>query len=160
MFDKITGGDLANEIAENYNVTLDVGSTGSYQQLLHTYDIRCTNYVRISPETLLKMEQNPELKDKVLNEIEAFCSEKQQAEIRALYPPVKSSGMMIYPDGSSIPWVEGYPNGLGDQKNNKQIVSNYSSNNLFQKYQYPNYNITGNNLNTIMQIMAAGYRKW
>lgn len=158
MFDKITGGDLADKICENYNVTLDVGSTDSYQQLLHTYDIRCTNYVRISPETLLKMEENPELKNKVLNEIGEFCSEKHQAEIRALQPPVKSSGMMIYPDGSSISWVEGYPNEFESVKSKKLIVGDASVNNLFWRYQYSNNNRTGNNLAAIMQMMAAGYR--
>lgn len=158
MFDRITGGNSADRISENYNVTLDVGGMGNYEQLLNTYDMRCTNYVRISPETLLKMETDPDLKNKVLSEIEGFCSEKQQSEIKALQPPVKSSGMMIYPDGSSISWVEGYPNEFEGLKNRRKILSDRSVNQLFQKYKY-----SGNGmmmgLENIMQMMAAGYRR-
>lgn len=66
------------------------------------------NNVYISSETLEKMEDNPKLKQKILNEIREFGSQKEMEKIRALQPPVKSAGILIYPDGSSISWLEGY----------------------------------------------------
>ena len=60
VFEKITGGELAREIGNSYNVTLNVGSIVSCQQLLDEYDMRGTNHVIISPETLSKMESDLE----------------------------------------------------------------------------------------------------
>ena len=54
VFEKITGGELAREIGNSYNVTLNVGNIVSCQQLLDEYDMRGTNHVIISPETLSK----------------------------------------------------------------------------------------------------------
>ncbi len=116
---EITGGRMAEEIRENYHVTLDVGNIGNYQELINSGAVRCTNYVRISPRTLMKMEKNPALKQKVLSAIEEFCSQESQAEIRALQPPVKSAGMLIYPDGSTLYWLEGYPNEAEGRKGEK-----------------------------------------
>ena len=107
VFEKITGGELAREIGNSYNVTLNVGSIVSCQQLLDEYDMRGTNHVIISPETLSKMESDPALKKSVLSKIEEFCSSESQKEIQALSPPVKSAGMIIYPDGSTLYWLEG-----------------------------------------------------
>lgn len=123
LFHKITDGSLIQEIRDTYDVTLNVGSIGTVDNLLNTYDIRCTNYVLISPETLSKMEDNPALKKKIMSAIEEFCSPEGQAEISALAPPVKSAGMIIYPDGNTLYWLEGYPNDFGDIKEKKVIVS-------------------------------------
>lgn len=57
LFDAVSGGKMAEEIRGNYNVTLDVGSVGNCYDLINNYDIRCTNYVRISPQTLWDMEK-------------------------------------------------------------------------------------------------------
>lgn len=78
LFDALSGGKMAEEIRGNYNVTLDVASIGNCYDLINNYDIRCTNYVRISPQTLQDMEKNPALKNKVLNAIKEFCSKESQ----------------------------------------------------------------------------------
>lgn len=158
LFDKITGGELAEEIREKYQVTLEIGSLKSYRQILDTCDIRCTNYVRISQETLARMEKNPALKEKVLNEIAEFCSSKQQAEIKGLQPPVKSAGMMIYPDGSMFYWIEGYPNEFGSEKDKRRVVDGQSLGELCQKYMDLADKSEENNLEIAMEIMAAGCR--
>ena len=150
VFEKITGGELAREIGNSYNVTLNVGSIVSCQQLLDEYDMRGTNHVIISPETLSKMESDPALKKSVLSKIEEFCSSESQKEIQALSPPVKSAGMIIYPDGSTLYWLEGYPN---------EIVNEMSISESFQKYSDTNYQATENNLESIMQIMATEYKR-
>ena len=150
VFEKITGGELAREIGNSYNVTLNVGSIVSCQQLLDEYDMRGTNHVIISPETLSKMESDPALKKSVLSKIEEFCSSESQKEIQALSPPVKSAGMIIYPDG--------YPNEIGNEKD-KKIVNEMSISESFQKYSDTNYQATENNLESIMQIMATEYKR-
>ena len=102
LLDKITGGDMAQKIRDTYDVTLNVGSIGNVTGFLNTHDIRCKNYVAISGETLSKMEENPALEKKVMRAIEEFCSPEAQAEINALAPPVKSAGMIVYPDGDTL----------------------------------------------------------
>ena len=119
LFEKITGGKLAREIRDNYDVTLNVGNVVNCDQFLETNDLRGTNHVIISPAALSKMENNPVLKEKVLNDIEEFCSPENQAAIRALQPPVKSAGMIVYPDGRTLYWIEGYPNEIGSEKSKK-----------------------------------------
>lgn len=133
LFEKITGGKLAREIRENYNVTLNVGNVINCDEFLNTNDLRGTNHVIISPAALSKMENNPVLKEKVLNDIEEFCSPENQAEIKALQPPVKSAGMIVYPDGRTLYWIEGYPNEIGSEKN-KIITNEKSINELLQMY--------------------------
>ena len=158
VFEKITGGELAREIGNSYNVTLNVGSIVSCQQLLDEYDMRGTNHVIISPETLSKMESDPALKKSALSKIEEFCSSESQKQIQALSPPVKSAGMIIYPDGSTLYWLEGYPNEIGNEKD-KKIVNEMSISESFQKYSDTNYQATENNLESIMQIMATEYKR-
>lgn len=159
LFDKLTGGRMAEEIRGNYNVTLDVGSVGSCYDLINSYDIRCTNYVRISPQTLSNMEKNPALKNKVLKAIKEFCSKEEQMKIKALQPPVKSAGMMIYPDGRALYWLEGYPNELEDEKGKKIITGEKSINELLQKHSDMNYDAIENGLQNILPVMVAGYKK-
>lgn len=159
LFDKLTGGRMAEEIRENYNVTLDVGSVGSCYDLINSYDIRCTNYVRISPQTLSNMEKNPALKNKVLNAIKEFCSKEEQMEIRALQPPVKSAGMIIYPDGRTLYWLEGYPNELENEKDKKIITGEQPKKELLQEYRDMNYDTTENGQKNILPVMATGYKK-
>lgn len=158
LFDKITGGDLAQEIRDTYDVTLNVGSIGNVTDFLNTHDIRCKNFVAISTDTLSKMEENPALKKKVMSAIEEFCSPKAQAEINALAPPVKSAGMIIYPDGSTLYWLEGYSNEIGNEKD-KKIVNEKSISESFQKYSDTDYQVTDNNLESIMQIMETEYKR-
>ena len=93
-------------LEREYGVKLHIGNTFSVDTLVGK-DIGINN-VYISSETLEKMEVNPKLKQKILNEIREFGSQKEMEKIRALQPPVKSAGILIYPDGSSISWLEGY----------------------------------------------------
>ncbi|MBD5096109.1 MAG: hypothetical protein HDT40_03725 [Lachnospiraceae bacterium] len=159
LFDKLTGGRMAEEIRENYNVTLDVGSVGSCYDLINSYDIRCTNYVRIAPQTLSNMEKNPALKNKVLNAIKEFCSKEEQMEIRALLPPVKSAGMIIYPDGRTLYWLEGYPNEPENEKDKRIITGEQPQKELLQKYHDMNYDVAENGQQNILLVMAPGYKK-
>lgn len=122
LIDKLNGGKMAQEIRENYNVTLDVGGVGDFGILLNRYDFRCKNYVGISQQTLRRMENDSVLKNKVLHAIEEFCSPEEQAKINALYPPVKSAGMIVHPDGKVLYWLEGYPNEYDVSENKKKIV--------------------------------------
>ena len=158
LFEKITGGELARKIRDNYNVTLNVGNVVDCDQFLETNDLRGTNHVIISPAVLLKMENNPVMKEKVLNDIEEFCSPENQAEIKALRPPVKSAGMIVYPDGRTLYWIEGYPNEIGSDKN-KKLVNVSSINELLQTYSNADNQITEKNLSIFMQIMATGYKR-
>ena len=104
------------------------------------------------------MESDPALRKSVLSKIEEFCSSESQKEIQALSPPVKSAGMIIYPDGSTLYWLEGYPNEIGNEKD-KKIVNEKSISESFQKYSDTDYQVTENNLESIMQIMAAEYER-
>ena len=160
LLDKITGGDLAQEIRDTYDVTLNVGSIGNVTDFLNTHDIRCKNYVAISADTLSKLEENPALKKKVMSAIEEFCSPEAQAEINALAPPVKSAGMIVYPDGDTLYWLEGYPNDFGDMKEKKTIVSEADMTDAQRKYDsVTDERVMGNNIETAMQILGTAYKR-
>ncbi len=122
LVDKLTGGKMAQEIRENYDVTLIIGSVGGVGTLLNRYDIRCKNYVCISQQTLHRMENDSALKNKVLRAIEEFCNPEEQAKVNALYPPVKSAGMIVYPDGDILYWLEGYSNEYEVTNNKKKVI--------------------------------------
>ena len=160
LLDKITGGDMAQKIRDTYDVTLNVGSIGNVTDFLNIHDIRCKNYVAISADTLSKMEENPVLKKKVMSAIEEFCSPEAQAEINALAPPVKSAGMIVYPDGDTLYWLEGYPNDLGDVKDKKVVVSEADITDAQRVYYSAiEGNVRENNMETAMQILGTAYRR-
>lgn len=160
LFDKITGGDMAQEIRDTYDVTLNVGSIGNVTDFLNTYDIRCKNYVAISADTLSKMEENPALKKKVMSAIEEFCSLEAQAEINALAPPVKSAGMIVYPNGDTLFWLEGYPNDFGDMKEKKVIVSEADIADVQRIYSSSiDGNVMENAIENAMQILGTAYMR-
>lgn len=93
----------------------------------------------------------------MLSKIKEFSSPESQKEIQALSPPVKSAGMIIYPDGGALYWLEGYPNEAGHEEN-KKIVDERSINKLFQRYSDQGYQVSENNLEPAMQMMATGYK--
>jgi len=154
LFEKITGDDLTGEIRDNHNVTLKAGNVVDYDQFLETNDLRGINHVIISPAALSKMENNSVLKEKVWNEIEEFCSPENQAEIKALQPPVKSAGMIVYPDGRTLYWMEGYPNETESGKSKKTVNEN-SISELLQMYSNADNQISQKDLSTFMQIMNS-----
>ena len=160
LLHKITGRSLIQKIRDTYDVTLNVDSIGTVNDLLNTYDIRCTNYVLISPETLSKMEDNPALKKKIMSAIEEFCSPEGQAEISALAPPVKSAGMIVYPDGDTLYWLEGYPNDFGDTKERKVVSSENDIADAQSIYgSAMSIDVMGNSMERAMQILGTAYKK-
>lgn len=134
LVDKLTGGKMAQEIREKYDVTLNIGSVGDVGTLFNRYDIRCKNYVCISQQTLRRMENDSALKNKVLHAIEEFSSPKEQAKVNALYPPVKSAGMIVYPDGEILYWLEGYPDEYEATDNKRKVVYDESISKLQNEY--------------------------
>ena len=160
LLDKITGGDMAQNIIDTYDVTLNVGSIGNVSDFLNTHDIRCKNYVAISADTLSKMEENPALKKKVMSAIEEFCSPETQAEINALAPPVKSAGMIVYPDVDTLYWLEWYPNDFGDMKEKKVIISEADIADAQRIYSSSiDGNVMENDVETAMQILGTSYMR-
>lgn len=133
LFEKVTSQKLVGEIRDNYNAALNVDNVVDCDQFLGTNDLKGTNHVIISPEALSKMENSLVLKEKVLHDIEEFCSPENQSEIKALQPPVKSAGMIVYPDGRTLYWIEGYPNEIGSEKS-KKAVNEKSINELLKTY--------------------------
>ena len=73
-------------------------------------------------------------------------------------PPVKSAGMIVYPDGKTLYWIEGYPNEIGSEKD-KKMTNEKSINELLQTYSNADNQITEKDLSTFMQIMATGYKR-
>ncbi len=153
IFANITGGKMAQEITDNFNVTLDVSSIS---ETFYNKNNSCLNYVKISPETLSKMEHNPALKKKVMRAIEEFCSIEEQNKVKALQPPVKSQGMIVYPDGSTLYWLEGYSYDLEDNKNEYCRIKESSLADLIQKYGTNNSETSI--LPTNISVMAALFK--
>lgn len=58
VFEKITGGKIAEEICNSYDITLHIDSSVDCQKLLDENNLSGTNHVIISPETLSKMEND------------------------------------------------------------------------------------------------------
>lgn len=159
LLNKITGGEIAQGIRDNYNVTLNVGAIGNVNDLLNTYDFKCKNYVGISQETLSKMEQDPALKKKIMSAIEEFCSPEEQAKVNALQPPVKSAGMIIYPDGDVLYWLEGYPNNLEDASEKKSTVSKSNIDDVIAFYNNPITNVVENDIESAIQILSTAFKR-
>ena len=67
--------EMKKFLDEKYNVTLDVGSIGNCYDFLNNHDIRCTNYVRISPQTLQNMDNSVPGRSKFKS-----CFKKQSAK--------------------------------------------------------------------------------
>ncbi|MBU5484402.1 hypothetical protein KQI86_08685 [Clostridium sp. MSJ-11] len=97
---------IQNELRSKYNANLHVCSFDSYNYMMNSTDSNSLNNVVISNETLEKMGKDAKFKDKICKIINDNCSPEAQKELRSLSPPVKSSGVVIYPDGTYICWVE------------------------------------------------------
>lgn len=151
LLNKLTGGEMAEEIRQKYNIILGTDNAKNCQQLLNKYDFRCTNYVQITPETLERMEMDENLKRKVLGKIDEFCSADGQAEIKSLSPPVKSAGMIVYPSGDCLYWLEGYPNEADGTGSKGKVVTNNFGEPLIEKY--VTQNTEGTEVNYISNIV-------
>ena len=157
LFDRITGGTVAQEIKAAYDVTLNVGTITNVDDLLSDNDIRCKNMVCISPGTLEKMEQNPALKKKILSAIEEFCSPEEQAKVNALQPPVKSAGMLVYPDGDVLYWLEGYSNNFDEDKGKQRIVTESGIDIATDTYGQLEHEETESNSEQAMTVLASSF---
>lgn len=159
LLNNLIGGKMAEEIRRKYNVTLGIDNVKNYQQLLNTYDFRCTNYVQILPETLERMETDEKLKRKVLSQIDEFCSAEGQAEIKSLSPPVKSAGMIVYPDGDCLYWLEGYLNEVDRARSKGKVVTNNFVEPLIEKYAIQNLEETEVDYISNIRMTVLEYRK-
>ncbi|MBC2397414.1 DUF6033 family protein [Clostridium tetanomorphum] len=97
---------IQNELKNKYNANLHVCSFDSYNYTMNSTDSNSLNNVVISNETLKKMVRDEKFKAKICKIINDNCSPEAQKELRSLAPPVKSSGVVIYPDGTYVCWVE------------------------------------------------------
>ena len=113
----------------------------------------------ISQETLSKMEQDPALKKKIMSAIEEFCSPEEQAKVNALQPPVKSAGMIKYPDWDVLYWLEGYPNNLEDASEKKSTVSKSIIDDVIAFYNNPITNVVENDIESAMQILSTAFKR-
>ena len=157
LFDRITGGTIAQEIKAAYDVTLNVGTNTNVDALLSDNDIRCKNMVCISPGTLEKMENDPALKKKVLSAIEEFCSPEEQVKVNALQPPVKSAGMIVYPNGDVLYWLEGYPNNFDEDKSKKNVITESGIDTARDTYEQLGLGKTESNSEQAMTVLASSF---
>lgn len=78
-------------------------------------------------------------------------SSREQDKIKNLCPPVKSGGMLIYPDGSAVYWLEAYSSESDHKNNKKPIEGGQALYEVFQRYQntfeekilFPEYGLPG-----------------
>ena len=157
LFDELTGGKTAQEIKATYDVVLDVGVVANVDAFLSDNDIRCKNMVCISPGTLEKMEQDPALKKKILSAIEEFCSPEERAKVNALQPPVKSAGMIVYPDGDVLYWLEGYPNNINEDKSRQRIITESGIDDATDSYRQLGFEKTESNSEQAMSVLASSF---
>lgn len=87
------------------------------------------NNVIIGSSTLEKMQQDSVFREKIMKVIDEQCSISSQHELINLSPPVKSSGVIIYPDGTYEFWEEAYSN-ISDSNSNEDAVEFACDNNL------------------------------
>ena len=105
------------------------------------------------------MEQDPALKKKIMSAIEEFCSPEEQAKVNALQPPVKSAGMIIYPDGDVVYWLELYTNNLEDESEKKSTVSKSNIDDVIAFYNNPITNVVENDIESAMQILSTAFKR-
>lgn len=158
VLETATGKNLASEIEKSYKVTLETGCGYNISDIINN-NYSSKNIVCISQETLLKMERNPALKNKILDAIEQFSSPEEQAKVNALQPPVKSAGMIVYPDGDVLYWLEGYSNGDDNDKKKQKLVTESSSNILIDQYLQESICDMENHYDQVRSFVAASFSK-
>lgn len=159
VLDITTGKNLASAIEENYKVTLETGCGYNVSDIINNNNFSSKNIVCISQETLLKMEKNPSLKNKILNAIECFGSPEGQAKIDALQPPVKSAGMIVYPDGNVLYWLEGYSYSIEDDEKKQRVVTESDNDNLINQYAQGDSEETENYYKQTMSVITTSFIK-
>ena len=119
---------LIESIESEYNAKLIAPSESSHQ-------VSGLNNVIVSRGTLEKMNNNSAFSEKIMKIINECCSISAQQGIRSLSPPAKSAGVIIYPDGSYLCWIESIYSELEGKRNvpqnngfvfkNTQALKNY-----------------------------------
>lgn len=158
VLNTVSGKNLASEIEKNYKVTLETGCGYNVTDIINN-NFGSKNIVCISQETLLKMENDPTLKQKILNSIEWFSSPKEQAKVDALQPPVKSAGMLVYPDGNILYWLEGYSYSIENDQKKQSVAVESNITNLIDQYARVDYEETENYYKQAMSVLATSIIK-
>ncbi|MCY6958484.1 DUF6033 family protein [Clostridium brassicae] len=149
---------IQNELISKYNANLHVCSFDSYNHMMNSIDSNSLNNVIISNETLEKMGKDAKFKDKICKIINDNCSTEAQKELRSLAPPVKSSGVVIYPDGTYICWVESVysKNDIDKDKVEKETENLLTTS--FDRIWKPTNN-QYINLPNVINVQAVGHTK-
>lgn len=106
--------DLVKNIESGHNAKITV-SSDPFSDL----PIAGLNNVIIGGNTLEKMNNNSAFREKIMSIIDDWCSDSAQQERRSLAPPVKSGGIIIYPDGSYLCWLESIYSDRENEENEK-----------------------------------------
>ena len=123
-----------NGINENFDIELVTDKIVDTESMIKGLNTNSKSVVLIWGDTLTRMDKDPSLKAKIIAKIEEFTSIEEQSKVDALQPPVKSAGMIIYPNGDALYWLEAYSdeNNMNDDK--KEISTNNSVNQLLTQY--------------------------
>ena len=97
----LTYEDLVKDIEKYHNAKIVLSPDASFCN-----SITGLNNVIIGKSTLEKMTNDSVFRKKIMKVIDECCSFSAQQEIESLSPPAKSAGVIIYPDGSYLCWIE------------------------------------------------------
>lgn len=106
--------DLVKNIETYHNAKIILSSDSSSSN-----SITGLNNVIIGRSTLEKMKTDNVFREKIMKVIDECCSYSAQQEIKSLSPPAKSAGVIIYPDGSYLCWIESIYSNKTDIKKDK-----------------------------------------
>lgn len=98
---KISYEDLVKDIEKYHNAKIGLSSDSPFRN-----SITGLNNVIIGESTLEKMANDSVFRKKIMKVIDECCSASAQRKIESLSPPAKSAGVIIYPDGSYLCWIE------------------------------------------------------
>ena len=103
--------ELVKNIESNHNAKITISS-----DFFSATSITGLNNVIIGGDTLEKMKNDGAFCERIMKIIDENCSYSAQQEIRSLSPPAKSAGVIIYPDGSYLCWIESIYSNRADIK--------------------------------------------
>lgn len=106
--------DLVKNIETYHNAKIIISSDAC-----SCNSITGLNNVIIGGSTLEKMKNNSVFCEKIMKVIDECCSYSAQQEMKSLSPPAKSAGVIIYPDGSYLCWIESIYSDRTDVKKDK-----------------------------------------
>lgn len=106
--------DLVKNIETYHNAKIILSSDSSSSN-----SVTGLNNVIIGRSTLEKMKTDNVFREKIMKVIDECCSYSAQQEIKSLSPPAKSAGVIIYPDGSYLCWIESIYSNKTDIKKDK-----------------------------------------